>query len=200
MPLASTMRPPNFVFLICESTDGRTWREGYQNSVIPLPNIHRLAKSNGGSAFHRHYANAPVCCPSRATMWSGRHAHNIPHSHSRGECAGINVDGVWNNYEGLPRDFANRFDQILSREGDYDVRLTGKQDFTEGSHTLNVKLGSWTKQVQFPYNMNETGGWRYDYAEVCRSNGTVVPGNRSAHQGDWDVVEENAKWIASRSL
>ena len=111
----------------------------------------------------------------------------------------MNVDGAWNNYEGLPRDFADRFDQILSREGDYDVRLTGKQDFTEGSHTLNVRLGSWTKQVQFPYDMNETGGWRYDYAEVCRSNGTVIPGNRSAHQGDWNVVDENVEWIASRS-
>ena len=111
----------------------------------------------------------------------------------------MNVDGAWNNYEGLPRDFEDRFDQILSREGDYDVRLTGKQDFTEGSHTLNVRLGSWTKQVQFPYDVNETGGWRYDYAEVCRSNGTVTPGNRSAHQGDWNVVDENVEWIASRS-
>ena len=111
----------------------------------------------------------------------------------------MNVDGAWNNYEGLPRDFADRFDQFLNREGGYDVRLTGKQDFTEGSHTLNVRLGSWTKQVHFPYDFNQTGGWRYDYAEVCRSNGTVIPGNRSAHQGDWNVVEENAEWIASRS-
>ena len=111
----------------------------------------------------------------------------------------MNVDGAWNNYEGLPRDFADRFDQVLSREGGYDVHLTGKQDFTEGSHTLNVRLGSWTKQVHFPYDLNQTGGWRYDYAEVCRSNGTVIPGNHSAHQGDWNVVEENVEWIASRS-
>ena len=190
---------PNFVFLVCESTDGRTWREGYQNSVIPLPNIHGLGKSLGGAAFHRHYANSPVCCPSRSTMWSGRHAHNIPHSHSRGECAGMNVGGVWNNYEGLPRDYADRFDQILSRKGGYDIHLSGKQDFFEGSHTLNVRLGSWTKQVQFPYDMNRTGGWREDYAEVCRSNGTVIPGNRSAHQGDWSVLEKNLDWIQARS-
>ena len=27
---------PNVVFLVVESTDGRTWQRGYQNSVIPL--------------------------------------------------------------------------------------------------------------------------------------------------------------------
>ena len=111
----------------------------------------------------------------------------------------MNVDGAWNNYEGLPRDYVDRFDQILSREGGYDVHLTGKQDFSEGSHTLNVRLGSWTKQVAFPYDLNRTGGWRYDYAEVCRSNGTIIQGNRSAHQGDWNVLEENIDWIGSRS-
>ena len=110
----------------------------------------------------------------------------------------MKVDGAWNNYEGLPRDYANRMDQILSRDGGYDVNLSGKQDWGEGSHTLNVRLGSWAKQVRFPYDMNKTGGWRYDYAEVCRSNGTVIQGNRSAHQADWNILEQTIDWIRSR--
>jgi len=31
-----TQLRPNVVFLVVESTDGRTWQRGYQNSVIPL--------------------------------------------------------------------------------------------------------------------------------------------------------------------
>jgi len=83
---------PNIVFLVVESTDGRTWSEGYSNGVIPLPNIRELQE--GGLEFQRHYSNAPVCCPSRATFWSGRHAHNIPHVNN-----GLDVGGAWNNYE-----------------------------------------------------------------------------------------------------
>ena len=68
---------PKIAFLVVESTDGRTWSPGYQDDVIPLPNLRKLQA--GGTRFERHYANTPVCCPSRATLWSGRHAHNLPH-------------------------------------------------------------------------------------------------------------------------
>jgi len=49
---------PNIVFLVVESTDGRTWTPGYSNDLIPLPAIRELQSS--GVSFHRHYANAPV--------------------------------------------------------------------------------------------------------------------------------------------
>eukprot|EP01047_Picozoa_sp_COSAG01_P015703 COSAG01_NODE_790_length_13572_cov_4.015587_7_plen_350_part_00 len=61
---------PNILFLVVESTDGRTWSPGYQNDAIKLPNFRELQK--GGLNFRRHYANAPVCCPSRATFWCVR--------------------------------------------------------------------------------------------------------------------------------
>ena len=48
-----------------------------------------------GVEFRRHYANAPVCCPSRATFWSGRHASNLPHEQAS---SGLPVDGAWNNF------------------------------------------------------------------------------------------------------
>ena len=101
---------PNIVFLVVESTDGRTWQRGYSNDAIPLPSIRELQEN--GVAFHRHYANAPVCCPSRATFWSGRHAHKIPHSSAIP--GGPTVQGAWNNYEGLPKNFDQRIDQVSS--------------------------------------------------------------------------------------
>lgn len=52
---------PNIVFLVCESTDGRTWSPGYQNNIMDhgdaLPNIRALQKN--GFEFRTHYANAP---------------------------------------------------------------------------------------------------------------------------------------------
>ena len=184
---------PNIVFLVVESTDGRTWRDGYQNGVLnesALPNIRRLEQI-GGTSFHAHYSNAPVCCPSRATFWSGRHSHHISHMHND-----MKVGGSWNNYEGLPSNYTNRIDQVLERNG-YDTFLNGKFDWKSGSHSLNVRLNSWTMYTRFPYDMNETGGWR-DETDFCRSQGVVGPGNKSMHEGDWETTRASAKWIRER--
>jgi len=40
--------------------------------------------------------NVPICCPSRASMWSGRQPHTVPHMHND-----LAVRGAWNNYEGV---------------------------------------------------------------------------------------------------
>ena len=145
---------PNVVFLVVESTDGRTWQRGYQNSVIPLPNIGALGDQ--GVAFHRHYSNAPVCCPSRATFWSGRHAHKIPHK-SHLPNSSLPVGGAWNNYEGLPSGFKDKMSDVLTEHG-YDVKILGKTDWGTGGHTLNVRLNSWTMYTRFPYNISATTG------------------------------------------
>ena len=184
---------PNIIFLVVESTDGRTWRDGYQNGVLnssAMPNIKRLEKI-GGTSFHAHYSNVPVCCPSRASFWSGRHAHHIPHMHNN-----IKVGGSWNNYEGLPVNYNNRMDQVLNRSG-YDTLLSGKYDWKSGSHSLNVRLNSWTMYTRFPYDMNKTGGWR-DETDECRSQGIVGPGNISLHKGDWEVTHKTTEWIRER--
>ena len=183
-------RRPNIVFLVVESTDGRTWQRGYSDDVIPLPSLRALEES-GGTSFHRHYSNTPVCCPSRATFWSGRHAHHIPHLHN-----GIDVAGTWNNYEGLPSNYSDRIDQVLARSN-YSVKISGKTDWTSGDHSLNVRLNSWTMYTRFPYNVTANGGWR-DETDDCRSDGHVLPGNTSAHQQDWDTLKETTDWIASK--
>jgi hypothetical protein len=149
-PMRNASGLPNIIFLVVESTDGRTWSSNYSNGVIPLPHIRQLQA--GGIAFHKHYANAPVCCPSRATFWSGRHASNIPHDHG-----GIKVGGVWNNYEGLPANYSNRIDQVMRRAGGYNVKVAGKTDWSTGDHSENVFLSAWTMYVPFPYNISRTG-------------------------------------------
>ena len=181
---------PNIVFLVVESTDGRTWRRGYQNGVFNNTNLKNLRKMEdlGGTSFYAHYSNAPVCCPSRATFWSGRHAHHIPHMHNN-----IKVGGAWNNYEGLPIGYNNRMDQVLQRNG-YTTLQTGKYDWESGSHSLNVSLSAWTMYAQFPYNVNASGGWR-DETDECRSEGIVEPGNTTIHPEDWETVKKTTAWI-----
>lgn len=200
-------KKPNIVFLVVESTDGRTWQEGYQDNVIPLPNLRQLAQ--GGYAFHRHYSNTPVCCPSRATLWSGRHAHKIPHvqrqqqgsddnnnhsSSTHNSSKELPVNGVWNNFEGLPPDFDLRIDQILQRHGGYTTHLAGKLDFTTGGHSESVRLSAWTMYTRFPYNLHQSGGWVEELPFVCADNGTVLP-TRSAHASDWATVNQTVEWI-----
>ena len=177
---------PNFLFLVCESTDGRTWQRNYQNSTLPLPHLRSL-EDNGATSFHRHYSNTPVCCPSRATFWSGRHAHHIPHVNNN-----ITVDGAWNNYEGLPLNYSQRIDQVLAKHG-YNTAIFGKEDWSMGSHSLNVRLNSWTMYTRFPYDQSN-GGW-HDETPDCSTNGTVKKGNASAHQKDWDAVHQGVNWL-----
>lgn len=173
---------PNIVFLVVESTDGRTWQKDYQDNVVPLPNLRSLY---GAVAFHKHYANSPVCCPSRATFWSGQHAHHV--RNERGA-------GVWNNGEGLPHDYNERIDQILQRSATYTTLVAGKRDWTSGGHSLSVSLAAWTQNVYFPYDVPKSGGWREESAE-CRSSGRVVPGNRTVYADDWANVRKGTTFI-----
>lgn len=188
-----TKSRPNIVFLVVESTDGRSWSRNYQDGAVDLPNIRSL--QDQGVEFNSHYTNAPVCCPSRATFWSGRHVHHIPHDQ---KSSGIFVGGVWNNYEGLPLNFTERMDQVLAKEG-YGVKMAGKTDWATGSHTENVYLGAWTMYARFPYNLSAgTGGWTEE--DGCVDEGEVTPGGSpgvdgSVHKDDWMALESTVKWI-----
>jgi hypothetical protein len=84
----------------------------------------------------------------------------------------------------------------MEKYGGYNVHLSGKRDWTEGSHSLNIMLGSWTMYTRFPYNIPQNGGWN-DQGKICRSNGTIMPGNESAHQGDWNHLKESLEWIST---
>mmetsp|Transcript_16973 Transcript_16973/g.20413 ORF Transcript_16973/g.20413 Transcript_16973/m.20413 type:complete len:184 (-) Transcript_16973:46-597(-) len=155
----------NIVFLVCESTAGKTYD---RDSPVPLKNINRLRNEYDGVSFEGHYSNTPVCCPSRATFWSGRHAHNIPHRNMDTQ-----VNGAWNNFEGLGHEYNEKIFDILEREKGYHVGIFGKQDWSAGSHSDNVRLNAWLMYAQFPYNIPEAGGWVQESNKICHSQGFV---------------------------
>ena len=195
-PQAAAADPrPNLLFLVVESTDGRTWSPGYQNGVLALPAIREL--QSHGFEFQRHYANAPVCCPSRATFWSGRHASNLAHRHGD-----VLVGGAWNNYEGLPAGYPDRIDQVLERAG-YNVQVAGKRDWDTAGHgesSEHTDLALWSMYIRFPYNISN-GGWGYETTGGgCDSEGTVGSGGSngstgSQHSGDWATGKTARKWL-----
>jgi arylsulfatase K len=71
------------------------------------PHMDRLAAE--GLLFTDAYSNNPICCPSRASMLSGKYTH---------------VNEGWNNYKGLePLD--PTFMSVLAEAG-YPVQTYGK--------------------------------------------------------------------------
>eukprot|EP01064_Diplonema_japonicum_P027660 TRINITY_DN4046_c2_g1_i2.p1 TRINITY_DN4046_c2_g1~~TRINITY_DN4046_c2_g1_i2.p1 ORF type:complete len:560 (+),score=170.94 TRINITY_DN4046_c2_g1_i2:43-1722(+) len=186
---STKLASPNIVFLICESTDGRTYREGF--APVPIPNIKGLASE--GVQFDTHYSNVPVCCPSRASTWSGRLPHKIPHQQMG---TNLTVQGVWNNYEGLPVEYDQKIMDVMNASG-YHVMISGKEDWSTGGHSLNVRLNSWTMYTRFPYNINSTGGW-YDET-MCSEEPTIHDNNnREVHISDWQAVNSTTQWIKTK--
>src|SRR5438128_2244142 len=68
--LAQRPRRPNIVFIIADDL-GYGDLGCYGQSVIPTPNIDRLAKE--GMRFTQAYAGATVCAPSRCSLMTGKH-------------------------------------------------------------------------------------------------------------------------------
>src|SRR5690606_5518683 len=104
-------RGKNIVFIQCDSMDGRVM--GCMNHpamAAATPNMDGLASQ--GVLFRNAYCNNPICCPSRASMWSGQYTHH---------CEG------WNNYKGLEEDAAT-FQTVIAKAG-YQTAAFGKTDY-----------------------------------------------------------------------
>ena len=121
---------PNFVWLHVESTDGRTYQESMKD-IVPIPRIRSLMQK--GVNFVNAYANVPICCPSRASVWAGREGHNMKHTRKDN---GLVVNGAWNNNEGFGFE-GDEFDtkkisDRLAQQANYTLKILGKEDWLTG--------------------------------------------------------------------
>ncbi|XP_047448112.1 arylsulfatase K [Mugil cephalus] len=120
---------PNIVVVVSDSFDGRlTFDPG--SKVVELPYINYLRQL--GSTFLNAYTNSPICCPSRAAMWSGQFVH---------------LTQSWNNYKCLDSNATTWMD-LLQKSG-YQTKMMGKRDYTSGSHSVSNRVEAWTQDVQF---------------------------------------------------
>ncbi|KAF2098540.1 alkaline phosphatase-like protein, partial [Rhizodiscina lignyota] len=60
---------PNIVFILTDDQDL------HLNSLDHMQVLQEQLV-NQGTYFSKHYAHVTQCCPSRASLWAGRHAHN----------------------------------------------------------------------------------------------------------------------------
>ncbi|XP_074057416.1 arylsulfatase K isoform X2 [Macrotis lagotis] len=122
-------RAPNVVLVASDSFDGRvTFHPG--NQTVALPFINFMKKH--GTLFLNAYTNSPICCPSRAAMWSGLFTH---------------LTESWNNFKGLDQNYTTWMD-ILQKSGYYTQKF-GKLDYTSGHHSISNRVEAWTRDVDF---------------------------------------------------
>ncbi|XP_019750141.1 arylsulfatase K [Hippocampus comes] len=120
---------PNIVMVMTDAFDGRlTFDPG--SKVLQLPYINYLREL--GSTFINAYTNSPICCPSRAAMWSGQFIH---------------LTQAWNNYKCLDANATTWMD-LLEKNG-YLTKKLGKLDYTSGGHSLSNRVEAWTRDVHF---------------------------------------------------
>jgi arylsulfatase A-like enzyme len=78
---------PNIMLILFD--DAR--EDGVMNNPEVLPKTKKWLQQ-GGTTFAEGYATTPLCCPERATLWSGR----LPHNHQVVDNAsGDNLDHDW---------------------------------------------------------------------------------------------------------
>jgi iduronate 2-sulfatase len=146
--LASAAAPsrPNVLFIVAD--DLNHW-VGYlsRNKQTKTPNIDRLAAS--GMSFTRSYCAAPVCCPSRAAMFSGRRPGST---------------GVYGNGQDW-RTVVPREETLITtlRRGGYDTFAAGKiyhgtwdrRDEYDDYHKLAPLGGGRNKTTKEPDGFNQ---------------------------------------------
>lgn len=82
LPVRASPDPrPNVLIIITDDQRATDTMEVLRNT--------RLAFKNGGTYFPEAVATTPACCPSRASIYSGRYAHN---HFVRGNGMGLNLD------------------------------------------------------------------------------------------------------------
>jgi arylsulfatase B len=108
-------RPPNIVILVADDLGyGELGCQG--NPQIPTPQIDSLAA--GGVRCSQGYVTAPVCCPSRAAMMTGRYQTRFGHE--------LNAIGKQNKepHVGLPQSETTLADVL--RPAGYATACIGK--------------------------------------------------------------------------
>ncbi|XP_040277489.1 arylsulfatase K [Bufo bufo] len=142
-----------------------------KNYLVDLPNLNFLKQR--GAVFLNAYTNSPICCPSRAAMWSGLFPH---------------LTESWNNYKCLDPDYPTWMD--LVKQKGYVTQKFGKQDYKSGSHSLSNRVEAWTRDVQFL--LRQEG--RPVASLVANKTQTRIM------EEDWKNVDLAAGWLRKQAV
>ncbi|XP_026862047.2 arylsulfatase K isoform X1 [Electrophorus electricus] len=156
---------PNIVMIMCDAFDGRlSFNSG--TKVVQLPFIAYVRQM--GAVFLNSYTNSPICCPSRAAMWSGRWVH---------------LTQAWNNYKCLPPNATTWMDHL--QKNGYHTHSMGKLDYTSGGHSVSNRVEAWTREV--PFLLRQEGR---PMTELVGDASTVRVMTK-----DWKTTDSATQWI-----
>jgi len=134
-----TEKMPNILLIM--SDEHPWWYSGaYGHEKMITPKIDKLAKN--GIVFDAAYCPSPMCCPSRASMLTGRHVH---------------IHEVWDNAAPLRSDWPT-FAHSFSASG-YRTILVGKMHFI-GADQKHGFSERWTQEI-YPATFDWTSSNRY---------------------------------------
>ncbi|XP_004703536.1 arylsulfatase K [Echinops telfairi] len=161
---------PNVVLVASDSFDGRlTFHPGSQ--VVKLPFLNFMKAH--GATFLNAYTNSPICCPSRAAMWSGLFIH---------------LTQSWNNFKGLEPNYTTWMD-VMEKHG-YRTQKFGKLDYTSGHHSVSNRVEAWTRDVAF--SLRQEG----------RPAVSLIPSKTEVRvmKGDWINTDRAVHWLRKEAV
>lgn len=127
---AAAPKRPNILFIM---VDEMRWdaMSSQHHPVVSTPNLDRLAKQ--GTRFTNCYSVAPVCCPARATAFTGRYA---------------DVHGVIN--DGMPANAGEVFLPSILKHYGYHTAISGKLHYTPAHYDYGFDQ-FWTFANEGPH-------------------------------------------------
>jgi len=165
------MTQRNIIFFHAESWDGRLLGAlGHPTGLHATPNIDRI--SQDGALFENAYCSHPICCPSRANMWSGRYTHHCE---------------SWNNHKGLEPGMWSLLGELPNT---HTVHTLGKLDYLSGGHTHVARLSAW---------LAAAGVDRPVYDQDPSQCFTVAENTDTrCHTRDWQLVDSAIEFLQAQ--
>ena len=145
--LVAAARParPNFVVIMFDDMSPRIGAFG--DRLARTPNIDAVAQE--GIRYPNTFVTAPVCAPSRAALFSGRHQQTITAQHMRTKGAAGLPGGGPIDYEAVPPAQVKWLPELLRARGYFTINV-GKTDYQIGDPftiwDVNAPQADWRKR------------------------------------------------------
>lgn len=163
----AAQKQPNVIYIYLDDM-GYGELGAYGQQKIKTPNLDKMAAE--GMRFTRHYAAAPVCAPSRASLMTGRHTG---HSYIRGN---YELGGFEDSTEG---------GQMPLPENTFTIaKLMQQAGYTTGA------IGKWGLGMHDNTGNPNEQGFDYFYGFYCQ---------KQAHNFYPTHLWENGKWDSLRN-
>ena len=176
------MTSPRNIVVICSDQHRRDVMGCSGNALIDTPHLDRLART--GTRFARAYCNAPICVPSRASLATGLHIHDIP---------------SWDNadpYRGQRRSFMHRL-----QDAGVDTASIGKLHFRSSSDDTG-----FDEEILPMHVVNGTGTFysllRNPVPRIRAGWTTLMdagPGETEYTAYDASIADAAERWIETRA-